>query len=229
MEADADVTVESPLSLDAQKIFFICTCGFPLAAAGSVAGSDCPFVLCRLSMTAGNLERSEETAQNDPIEKQGAPGPGRRHRPLVNLPEIELIGSYCISRAAVTRTILSVGAKTCFEESFQFEHHKKERREEVKSQRCELKHAVRSSPASREKTLQPLESLESRRKKKNPSDLREKSSALVRFDLYHRHLHAHPTYIGPDMTSHLRPSVTHGRCDTKKQQVNTNSGQSALF
>lgn len=139
MEADANITVESPLSLDAQKIFFICTCGFPLAAAGSVAGSDCPFVSCRLSMTADNLERSKETAQNDPIEKQGAPGPRRRHRPLVNFPEIELMSSYCISRAAVTRTILSVGAKTRFEKSFQFP----KRIEEVKNQSCELKHAVR--------------------------------------------------------------------------------------
>lgn len=84
MEADANITVKSSLSLYAKKVFFICICGFPLAAARSVAESDNPLVLNRLSTTVDNLERSKKTAQNNHIKKKGTPGPRRRHLVLVN-------------------------------------------------------------------------------------------------------------------------------------------------
>lgn len=84
VEADADVTVKPSLPLYAEKIFFIRTCCFPLAAASSGAESDSPCVLDRLSITADNLERSKDTAQNNPIKKQEDLGPRRRHLLLVN-------------------------------------------------------------------------------------------------------------------------------------------------
>lgn len=75
VEADANITVESSESLYPQQIFSISSWHLPLVPGAATCPDQRPGSLYSLSLTAGDLERSKGTAQEDPIHEQREFGP----------------------------------------------------------------------------------------------------------------------------------------------------------